>query len=148
MGKPSLNRLLAVNLKREMKARNLNERSLGALADVAPNTVGNYTEEAPSFTSKGKERSADLAVVEKIAAALKIDPLALLVDHEADWLPLSQPEVALINNCRRLAPDRLEKVVFLAEALLPPAAPTDLPADRQAAAPNAALPPAPETPAA
>jgi transcriptional regulator with XRE-family HTH domain len=148
MGKLSLNRLLAVNLKREMKARGLNERSLGAMADVAPNTVGNYTEDAPSFTSKGKERSADLAVVERIAGALRINPLALLTDHDDEWPPLSQPEVALINNCRRLAPDRLEKVVFLAEALLPPGASTEPQAGPRPDAPSTTPPAAPEKPAA
>lgn len=119
MQRKSLNRLLAINLKREIDARGLNERSLGRLAGVAANTVGNYVDETPQFTAKGKERSAELAMIEKIAIALKIDPLSLLMDHEAQHPPLTDAEAELIQICRSLPPERREKVELFAEALLP-----------------------------
>lgn len=80
MHRKSLNQVLAENLRTLMAANGWTESSLGKKAGVAPNTIGNYCEEEPQYTSSGKERSAKLAEIEKIAEALGVHPLQLLTD--------------------------------------------------------------------
>ncbi len=81
MGSKTLNQVLADTLNRLMTERNLSNYQLGRLAHVAPNTIANYRNAAgDKFTSTGKERSAKLAEVERIARALHVHPLALLTD--------------------------------------------------------------------
>lgn len=85
MPRKSLNAVLGANLNALMGSRNLSNRELGAKAGVAPNTVANYrkaADESPDRAPSGKERSAKLVEVERIADALGIPPLALLTDRE------------------------------------------------------------------
>ena len=69
-----------------MAAQDLSASTLGKLAKVAANTVGNYlratAEEADASPSRGKERSAKLTEVERIANALRIDPVDLFRNQD------------------------------------------------------------------
>lgn len=96
----SLNRVLAEVLDRLMRERGLDNSALGRRAGVAANTVANYRRtDAPTFTSRGKERSAKLAEVERIADALGVHPLFLLTD------PAEQAErAAAIARAITMAP--------------------------------------------
>ena len=80
----SMNQVLAESLVRLMAERGLNYTSLAKLAKVAPNTIKHYCRNSgEDFTpAKGKERSATLSIVERLADALGVDPLALLTDEE------------------------------------------------------------------
>lgn len=82
MAQKSLNQILALSLRRLMAERGLSENELGRRAKVAPNTIGNYCNPDPQYTSKGKERSAKLAEIDRIAVALGVPALTLLTDPE------------------------------------------------------------------
>lgn len=83
MARRPLNQVLADALGKAMKERGLTAQGLGKSAAVAANTVGNYVTWRPDdFTPEGKPKSAKLLEVERIADALKIHPLMLLVDAE------------------------------------------------------------------
>jgi hypothetical protein len=77
----SLNQSLARSLAALMRGK-WNNTSLGERAGVAPNTIRNYLLAAtPDFTpSKGAEKSATLTNVQKLADALGVHPLALLMN--------------------------------------------------------------------
>jgi hypothetical protein len=109
----SLNRLLADNLSAEMARRHLSDKGLGEKASVAPNTIANYCRELPP-TSTGKERSAKLLEVERIAQALGMHPLALLSEPGASAERLSSAEVDLLAQYRALTDWRKK---FVGEAL-------------------------------
>jgi transcriptional regulator with XRE-family HTH domain len=81
MVKKTLNQILAENLKAVLAARSLSAKELGKKARVSPRTIGNYTADEQAFTASGKERSAKLAEIERIAAALDVHPLQLLTDR-------------------------------------------------------------------
>ena len=85
MAGKTMNQVLGENLKALMEARGLSANVLGPRAGLAPNTVGNYLKAAERDTdtmpTTGKERSAKLAEVEMLAAALDVSPLALLTDR-------------------------------------------------------------------
>lgn len=76
----SLNQVLGEVLTAEMKRRQLSANALGARAGLAPNTIGNYMRGSQEVGVKGKERSAKLAEVERLAQALGVSPLLLLTD--------------------------------------------------------------------
>ncbi len=77
----TLNQVLAETLDRVMVERGLNNKQLGKMAGVAPNTIGNYRKATGEpVSASGKERSAKLAEVERIATALNLNPLYLLTD--------------------------------------------------------------------
>ena len=80
MSKKSANQVLAENLQRLMQARGLSNLALGKKAGIAPNTIANYLNTNPQITSTGKERSAKLAEVERLAVALGVTLLDLLTD--------------------------------------------------------------------
>lgn len=83
MPSKSLNQILAERLSSLMEKRGLSDMQLGKLAGVAANTVGNYRKaDGSQYTTSWKERSAKLAEVERIAAALDVHPLYLLTDPE------------------------------------------------------------------
>jgi len=83
MPRKSLNQTLAYNLERLMRDRGLSARQLGQLTGLAPNTIGNYLKASgDQFTSTGKERSAKLTEVQRLADALNVDPLHLLFDQD------------------------------------------------------------------
>lgn len=83
MTRKSLNQSLALNLERIMRARNLSARQLAQMTGLAPNTIGNYLKASgDQFTSTGKERSAKLTEVQRLADALNLDPLHLLFDQD------------------------------------------------------------------
>jgi transcriptional regulator with XRE-family HTH domain len=80
----SLNQVLGEVLSAEMKRRHLSANALGARAGLAPNTIGNYMRGAQAENTagvKGKERSAKLAEVERLAQALGVSPIYLLSDR-------------------------------------------------------------------
>lgn len=81
MSQASLNQALARSLAALMRGR-WNNTSLGAKAGLAPNTIRNYLQaDTPEFTpGKGAEKSATLSNVQKLADALGVHPLALLMD--------------------------------------------------------------------
>lgn len=82
MHQKSLNVVLSEVLNRLMTERGLSNYQLGRLAQVAANTIANYRKPAGEYTASGKERSAKLAEVERIARALRVHPLVLLTDPE------------------------------------------------------------------
>lgn len=91
MARKSLNQVLGETLTRVMAHRGLSAAALGKQAGVAPNTIGNYMRgggpEKVTTGDQGKERSADLSKVEKIADALGLNPLELLTDPEQEPTP-------------------------------------------------------------
>lgn len=78
----TLNQVLAENLRRLRDERGMSNNTLGAKAGVSPRTIANYLapEEAGTQPTSGKERSAKLAEVQLIAAALGVHPVVLLTD--------------------------------------------------------------------
>lgn len=84
MPSKTLNQILAENLQTLMDAQGLSQNALGAKAGVSPRTVANYLAPADAHTqpSSGKERSAKLAEVQMLAAALGVHPVVLLVDKD------------------------------------------------------------------
>ena len=147
MGKKSLNLLLAENLAAELKAQKLSARALGDKAEVSPRTIGNYLNVDPPKTSTGKDRSATLHAIDKIAAKLKISPLALLIDRSVEPVPLSDDEAKLLDDYRRLPPQRREQVAMLADSLQPWQA-VNPAVEAQTAAPKPARPGALQRPGA
>lgn len=87
MAAKSLNQVLGENLLALMTARNISANALGPVAGLAPNTIGNYLKAASGDRevnpTSGKERSAKLAEVEMLAAALNVEVLSLLTDKDA-----------------------------------------------------------------
>lgn len=83
--------MLGERLSALVVERGLSAAALGKMAGVAPNTVGNYmrggASEPITTGDQGKERSADLSKVEKIADALGISPLELLADPDEELTP-------------------------------------------------------------
>lgn len=81
------NQALAANLKRYMDARGLSCLALSKLAKVAANTIGNYLDTEAPVTATGKERSAKLTEVEKLARALGVTVAQMLDDGEPGGAP-------------------------------------------------------------
>ncbi len=85
MAGKTMNQVLGENLRALMTERGLSANALGPKAGLSPNTVGNYLKAADrdpeTMPTTGKERSAKLAEVEMLAAALGVSPLALLTDR-------------------------------------------------------------------
>lgn len=99
MKSKSLNQVLAERLAQEMAARGLSAKRLGELAEVAPNTVSNYLKRAdPTYSKSGKEQSAKLAEVERIAAALGLHALSLLTDPEEQQRRAQQAVALLLGQ--------------------------------------------------
>lgn len=89
MEKKGLNQVLAENLKARMAKANpeLKQASLAAKAGIGQTTVGLYLNpRRRKDSASGKEKSATLSAVQKLAEALGCHPLALLTD--ADALPI------------------------------------------------------------
>ncbi len=98
MAKKSLNQVLAENLNRLFVQRQLTNKALGKKAGVAPNTIANYRAgNGEAATASGKERSAKLAEVERIANALGVDPLYLLTDPEQHALRVQAITSAVLS---------------------------------------------------
>ena len=80
--KKSLNQCLAENLERLLIERKLSANVLGPRANVSPNTINNYlrlkSSAEPAVSAKGKEKSAKLTEIERIASALRVPALSLL----------------------------------------------------------------------
>lgn len=78
-----LNQVLAITLNRVIETSGISESALAGQAKVAANTISNYRAWSPDdFTPKGKAKSAKLVEVERIAAALGVHPLMMLIDME------------------------------------------------------------------
>lgn len=99
MAKKTANQILAERLDHFMKLRGLNNSKLGKRAGIAANTVGNYLDKTPQVTTTGKERSAKLAEIEKLAEALEVSIIDLLTEPDP-----SRPEP-------RVLPPRLEQMI-------------------------------------
>lgn len=82
MAKKTANQILAERLAHFIDLRGLNNSSLGKLAGVAPNTVGNYLDKTPQVTTTGKERSAKLAEIERLAEALQVSIVDLITEPD------------------------------------------------------------------
>ena len=80
MPKKSANQILAENLQRLMREQSFSNLALGKKAGIAPNTIANYLDTSPQVTSTGKERSAKLAEVERLADALGVTLIDLLTE--------------------------------------------------------------------
>lgn len=102
MTRKTLNQTLAENLSREMARQKLTAKALALKAGVAPNTVGNYLRsDGTDYTASGKERSAKLAEVERIAAALGVSPLSLLTDHEEFAARVAAAAALMVEELQR-----------------------------------------------
>jgi transcriptional regulator with XRE-family HTH domain len=106
-----LNQVLADRLTAAMEARGLSNNRLGKLAGVAPNTIANYKRrDKDSFTTKGKDQSAKLLEIERIATALGIFPLDLLSDKPGpDTSPQAQALAVLFEQ---ITNDSEQKLFF------------------------------------
>lgn len=102
----SLNAILRENLGREMERRGLSANALGRLSGVAPRTIGNYLEPDPPVTMTGKERSAGLREVDKLADALDMSPLELLAEHDHHAPGLLRRALELAALYMSLPPDQ------------------------------------------
>jgi transcriptional regulator with XRE-family HTH domain len=80
MPKKSANQILAENLQSLMTEQKYSALALSKRAGIAPNTIGNYLDTSHQVTSKGRERSAKLAEVERLAEALGVTLIDLLTD--------------------------------------------------------------------
>jgi predicted transcriptional regulator len=118
----TLNQRLALNLSRLMSDQELSASSLGKLARIAPNTVGNYLKaasgEADTTPSRGRERSAKLTEIERIATALRVDAIALLrtqeEQDEANAVILESSDLLLLTAANRL--DEVDRALLLSLA--------------------------------
>lgn len=63
-----------------MREQGFSNLALSKKAGIAPNTIGNYLDTSPQVTSTGKERSAKLAEVERLAGALGVTLIDLLTE--------------------------------------------------------------------
>jgi DNA-binding Xre family transcriptional regulator len=82
MAKKTANQILAERLDHFMKLRGFNNSTLGKKAGIAPNTVGNYLDKTPQVTATGKERSAKLAEIERLADVLEVSIVDLLTEAD------------------------------------------------------------------
>lgn len=118
--KKSLNRLLAENLSREMKARGISANELGRMVGVSPRTIGNYLTVEQFTPSKGKERSAKLFEVESVARRIGIPPLSLLTDHSVQAPPLSDDAMEVAELFDRLDAAQRAAVYALVQSMTAP----------------------------
>lgn len=95
-----------------MERRKLTNTRLAAMSNVAEGTIRNYLKGTdPQHTSSGKERSAKLAEVERLAAALELHPLSLLTDpseasERVHAIVLAAAEAAARYDGRRDVPSK------------------------------------------
>lgn len=83
MAKKTANQILAERLEHFMQLRGMNNSKLGKKAGIAANTVANYLIKTPLVTATGKERSAKLAEIEKLAEALEVSIVDLITEPDA-----------------------------------------------------------------
>lgn len=75
----SINEILATNLDYFMKAKGLNQATLGSRADIGQTTISLYLKPKRRLEGKsGKEPSAKLAQVQRLADALEVELWELL----------------------------------------------------------------------
>lgn len=121
MGK-TLNQVLAENLRAKMEGA-WTQSSLSKKSGVGQTTISLYlAPERRSTSSTGREPSAKLAEVEKLADALGCAPLALLTDRDAYPLPFD-----LLDSLHSVAPEALKSIEDMlrgAVAVAPKRAPT------------------------
>jgi len=92
MAKKTANQILAERLEHFMKLRDMNNSKLGKKAGIAANTVGNYLDKTPHVTATGKERSAKLAEIERLAEALEVSIVDLITEPDP-----SKPEPRVLS---------------------------------------------------
>lgn len=110
MQKKDLSTIVAANVKAHMEARGLKQTALATLAKVSQKTISNLLSNQDKET---RPKSATLESVEKVAAALKIEPWKLLMDLTKEerlaWdsietafnalhRPASKPELAATSH--------------------------------------------------
>jgi transcriptional regulator with XRE-family HTH domain len=93
MQKKTLNQQLAENLAALMSERKLSANQLGKKAGLSPRTLANYLKTDHNPTDKGKERSAKLTEVEKLAEALNVPSVLLLTEFQKEVLSDLQKRV-------------------------------------------------------
>jgi len=86
MQKKTLNQQLAENLALLMTERKLSANQLGKKAGLSPRTLANYLKTDHNPTDTGKERSAKLTEVEKLATALDVPSVLLLTEFQKEAL--------------------------------------------------------------
>lgn len=96
MAKLTLNQLLAENLANLMRIKGISANALGASAGLSPRTLANYLKTDHNPTAKGKERSAKLTEVEKLASALGVSPVELFAAVPESALPHQRQAVEKI----------------------------------------------------
>jgi transcriptional regulator with XRE-family HTH domain len=114
MPKKTANQILAENLARYMGAAKLSALALSKQAGVAANTIGNYLDTEPAVTSTGKERSAKLAEVERLARALGVSVVDLLTEHSEGNLPaftVVGEEAEFLRALGDLGPERQAEIM-------------------------------------
>lgn len=112
----------AARLQAAMRAAGKNPEDRGTATWLAQRLEVTYQAARKAISGETKMLTAENNV--RAARALGVDSEWLATGDGSMLQPvtkLTEAEVELISNCRRLDPERLEKVVFLAEALLPPA---------------------------
>jgi hypothetical protein len=131
MRKRPINQVLAGNLAHYMRLREFaSQPALAAASHVAQRTISNYLRPDLRQESKsGKEPSAKLTELEKIASALKIDVWQLLVDGPVAIKaePADAPEAVMLHSFRLLPPEAQKYLLdeaarlVMGDALTPPA---------------------------
>jgi transcriptional regulator with XRE-family HTH domain len=108
LGKPAINDVLAENLRYFMQERGFNQSTLGKKAGLAQRTIGNYLK--PSLrqaeTKSGKLPSAKLTELEKVAAALGVEPWELLRPISPQERVFYRQIEDSFNKLRQMAPAR------------------------------------------
>jgi transcriptional regulator with XRE-family HTH domain len=99
MAERKINHVLAENLRRLMEAGGWSALRLGNKAEIAPNTIGNYLKPDGEFTSTGKQRSAKLTEVERLAEALGVSVQDLLRDDAPAPAPKLSATAIRLAEC-------------------------------------------------
>lgn len=112
----SANQILAENLKALMELRGFNNLTLGKAAGLAPNTVKNYLDfgKEDARPKSGKPRSAKLAEVEMLAAALKVSLIDLLTERGVEARPapiLTKAQQQILLDLDDIAPPKQSKII-------------------------------------
>jgi len=128
MPKKTLTQVLADRLKELTSTSGMSDTALAKKAGVSPNTVSNYKRLADELTIKGQPRSAELGKVERIAEALGVSPLQLLMPsdgieklptqagnawphHEVEfkrWTRLTERQKGIVEAAMNAAIDKIE----------------------------------------
>lgn len=136
MAEKTINQVVAENLKYWMAQAEMTQTALGEKAGVSQKTISNYLNpDQRTEGSKGKEGSAKLGELDRVAKALGISLWQLTRE-------MSQAERKLYENLERAYAELIKAAALTPEAPpIPPAPPA--PATRKQPTLKTILPPAP-----